>query len=221
MNSPVKLGTGKTTHVPAAAPPSLDLEGAWLVSLEHAARANDVADQDLGRLQAFIRRVCIAGEPPVSTGRALGWSPEKTRRLMRSRVYDDMRAAILAEHGQSLDQRITELAEVIHDTAYQGALRQNEIMRTSDDLPLVNKIAEASLDRVGLKAPEKKQTKVLIELSPETVALFAKAKADRLITKTIDLERDFAFATERPKLDDERAKDKIGTGYLPPPEPKP
>lgn len=223
MSSPVKLSGPKQqrSYVPAAQPAELDLDGAWLDQLERKSREPaDVRDSDLGRLAEFTHRVVMLGEPPIPAGRSLGWSPPKVRRLMQSRVYADVRAQLLAAQAQSLEQRATEIHEVIHDTAYQGALKQNEIVRTSEDMTLVNKVANTALDRVGYRAPEKKQTKVVIELSPESAALFAKAKADRQITQAIDLERDFGFATARPKLDDERAKDKIGTGYLPPPEEK-
>lgn len=218
--APVKLGEQQT---PVAAPPRLDLDEMWVEALESkasAVEAGDVADQDLGRLAEFTRRVVLAAESPAAVGRSLGWGPHKVRRLLHTRVYAEMRAVVLAEHGQTLDQKYGELSELVHETAYIGALRQQQIVTESPDDALVNKIAESSLDRIGLRAPEKKQTKVTVELSPETVALFEKAKADRAVVKAIDLERDFAFATKRPALDDERAKEKIGTGYLPAPEAK-
>lgn len=178
--------------------------------LVRIAAENGVRDRDLLRMDRFVRAVILDGKPVHVAGREVGWSIGKVDKVVnRSPAYQAMRAELLRRVTRTRDDVQREVYNVVTDTAIVGAHRQNHVLKTTRNEQLVHVIAEDAMDRVGARAPAQAEVKHQVELSEATLALFDKALAAHHVRQPL-LEGEWAFATERPVLDDDRAMASVG-----------
>lgn len=178
--------------------------------LVRIAAENGVRDRDLLRMDRFVRAVILDGKPVHVAGREVGWSIGKVDKVVnRSPAYQAMRAELLRRVTRTRDDVQREVYNVVSDTAIVGAHRQNHVLKTTRNEQLVHAIAEDAMDRVGARAPAQAEVKHQVELSEATLALFDKALTAHRVRQPL-LEGEWAFATERPALDDDRAMASVG-----------
>lgn len=172
------------------------------------AAAHGVRDRDLLKMERFVRAVIVEGKPINVAGRTVGWSMGKVDKVVhQSTAYPAMRAELLSRITRTRDDVHHEIYNVVADTAVVGAHRQNQVVKTSRNEALVHQVAEAAMDRIGAAAPKQAEVKHQVELSEATLALFEKALGG---PRRAVLDTDWAFATVRPMLDDDRAMASVG-----------
>ncbi len=174
------------------------------------------SDAFILRLREFAYRIIVLGDSAQAAGRAVGWSASKTHNVRFTPEYAEIRAELVAEYGQKREAALNEIYAVVNDTAYHGAMRQNEIIHASADDRLVNDVANQAMDRIGARAAAKVDQRVTIELSPETAALIAKAQAVARLPQVPLEQSEFAYALERPSVGTEQARELIGTAAVSP-----
>lgn len=177
----------------------------------YSERSTSCSDAHLLRLREFAYRIIVLGEGPAVAALNVGWSAAKGYRERTLPRYAEVRAELLREYGQKREAALNEIYAVVTDSAYHGAVRQNEMVHTSDDNRLVNDIANQAMDRVGARAAAKVDQRVTIELSPETAALIAKAHAVASMPRVPLEESEWAYALERPSVGTQQARELIGT----------
>lgn len=174
----------------------------------------NVQTKNLIKLDQLARMITLHGKSLAEAAQRVGWSYQRAWLAVRnSKAYAEIRARLISQYAQAAEARDAELMNVVVDTAYVGVMRQNEIVRTSQNEQLVASVADKAMDRIGLRAPDQAVHRVIHELSPASAALISKANAAKPITDAIDLDKDYGFALTRPQLDDDRARDAIGKAY--------
>ncbi len=79
--------------------------------------------------------------------------------------------------------------EMLEDTAFRGTQRLFEIVDSSENEDIVQKVANSALDRVGFKPAAQVEATVTHQLSPESVRLLAEALKELPHAETIDLSK--------------------------------
>lgn len=170
-------------------------------------------------LDTLARYIVVGGMSIAEAARRVGWKYQRAyNAVQHSQAYAEVRSRLIAEYNRTADQRTAEMFNIVADTAYIGALKQNRIVRESLNEQLVAAVADKAMDRVGFKAPERVDVSHKVELTDASAALIAKALSEVKAVDAIDLERDFGFAVARPQLDDDLAAASVGTGYDKPTE---
>jgi hypothetical protein len=148
----------------------------------------------------LARKLCIEEKTQKQAALELGVSTNFVQTMTRkSEEFAVERQKLLSirEAADSYFKRTVE--ELLEETALEGAARQLEIVRNSENEDIVRRITADSLDRKGFKPTTKIEATATYSIDPESRELLAKLANDSR-SVPIDLEKsEFGYALRQPK----------------------
>lgn len=211
-----------TTAEPVDVDPSIDRAKTVAEAVEHALTVENPHDSRAHLIKELAYRTVALGESLATASASVGLSYATALRESRNPAarYHDLwkswQAYWFATVADGRRAMYREVAVLVDESVLQSARNVHTIVHNpKTPLNILADVSNKTLDRGGVRAPDRVQQKIEIELSEDTIARMVASRREVQQLDPDQLSRDFAYAYERPQTGADAARQLIHRESLP------